>query len=189
MTAGVDLAAVLRPVRQGNAFEETVERLLTVIKLGMIPAGDRFPPERELAAQLGISRLTLREALAELQKAGYVSVRRGRLGGTFVTYTPPAPGREQVRRLAREDGAKLADALTFRLAVEAGAAEILAQTLGGAEPRAALGAARAGPDGGAGRAAGPGGAGVRGRPAVSEPGGGAAAGDLRGPGTRGRCRT
>jgi DNA-binding FadR family transcriptional regulator len=138
MTAGVDLAAVLRPVRQGNAFEETVERLLTVIKLGMIPAGDRFPPERELAAQLGISRLTLREALAELQKAGYVSVRRGRLGGTFVTYTPPAPGREQVRRLAREDGAKLADALTFRLAVEAGAAEILAQTLGGAEPRAAL---------------------------------------------------
>jgi DNA-binding FadR family transcriptional regulator len=137
MTAGVDLSAVLRPVRQGNAFEETVERLLTVIKLGMIPAGDRFPAERELAAQLGISRDTLREALAELQKAGYVSSRRGRLGGTFVTWTPPAPGREQVRRLAREDGEKLADALTFRLAVEAGAAEILAQALGG-EQRATL---------------------------------------------------
>src|ERR1700722_3497544 len=138
MTAGVDLSAVLRPVRQGNAFEETVERLLTVIKLGMIPAGDRFPAERELAAQLGISRLTLREALAELQKAGHVTARRGRLGGTFVTGTPPAPGREQVRRLAREDGEKLADALTFRLAVEAGAAEILAQNLGGEEQRATL---------------------------------------------------
>ena len=138
MSAGVELGAVLRPVRQGNAFEETVERLLTVIKLGMIPAGDRFPAERELAAQLGISRLTLREALAELQKAGYVSSRRGRLGGTFVTWTPPAPGREQVRRLAREDGEKLADALTFRLAVEAGAAEILAQNLGGEEQRATL---------------------------------------------------
>ena len=137
MTAGVDLSAVLRPVRQGNAFEETVERLLTVIKLGMIPAGDRFPAERELAAQLGISRLTLREALAELQKAGYVASRRGRQGGTFVTWTPPAPGREQVQRLAREDGEKLADALTFRLAVEAGAAEILAQALGG-EQRATL---------------------------------------------------
>jgi hypothetical protein len=37
---------ILQPVRQGNAFEETVERLLTVIKLGMIPDGDRFPPER-----------------------------------------------------------------------------------------------------------------------------------------------
>jgi DNA-binding FadR family transcriptional regulator len=130
VSSGVELGAVLRPVRQGNAFEETVERLLTVIKLGMIPAGERFPAERELAAQLGISRETLREALAELQKAGYVSSRRGRLGGTFVTYTPPAPGREQVRRLAREDGEKLADALTFRLAVEAGAAEILAQGQG-----------------------------------------------------------
>jgi DNA-binding FadR family transcriptional regulator len=130
MSTGVDLSAVLRPVRQGNAFEETVERLLTVIKLGMVAPGDRFPAERELAAQLGISRLTLREALAELQKAGYVSSRRGRLGGTFVTYTPPPPGPDEVRRLAREDGEKLADALTFRLAVETGAAEILAGSLG-----------------------------------------------------------
>jgi DNA-binding FadR family transcriptional regulator len=136
MSIGVDLWAVLRPVRQGNAFEETVERLLTVIKLGMIAPGDRFPAERELAAQLGISRLTLREALAELQKAGYVSARRGRLGGTFVTYTPPAPGRDEVRRLAREDGENLADALTFRLAVETGAADILAQSLGGLAPGA-----------------------------------------------------
>jgi DNA-binding FadR family transcriptional regulator len=131
MSTGVDLGALLRPVRLGNAFEETVERLLTVIKLGMIAPGDRFPAERELAARLGISRLTLREALAELQKAGYVSSRRGRLGGTFVTYTPPAPGRDEVRRLAREDGENLADALTFRLAVETGAADILAQSLGG----------------------------------------------------------
>jgi DNA-binding FadR family transcriptional regulator len=140
MGTGVDLAAVLRPVRQGNAFEETVERLLTVIKLGIIAPGDRFPAERELAARLGISRLTLREALAELQKAGYVSSRRGRLGGTFVTYTPPAPGRDEVRRLAREDGEQLADALTFRLAVETGAAGILAQSLDGEPARSALAA-------------------------------------------------
>ena len=48
--SGVDLTGVLRPVRQGNAFEETVERLLTVIKLGMVAPGERFPAERELAA-------------------------------------------------------------------------------------------------------------------------------------------
>ena len=40
---GVDLTGVLRPVREGNAFEETVERLLTVIKLGLIGPGERFP--------------------------------------------------------------------------------------------------------------------------------------------------
>ena len=124
--SGPDLTGVLRPVRQGNAFEETVERLLTVIKLGVVGPGQRFPSERDLAAQLGISRLTLREAIRELHEAGYVSSRRGRLGGTFVTYTPPAPDREEARRLAHEDGDRLADALTFRLAVEAGAAEALA---------------------------------------------------------------
>ena len=69
VSVGVDLGSLLRPVREGNAFEETVERLLTVIKLGLIGPGERLPPERELSAHLGISRLTLREAIRELQQA------------------------------------------------------------------------------------------------------------------------
>ena len=131
-SAAVDLTGVLRPVRAGNAFEETVERLLTVIKLGVVGPGGRFPPERELAAQLGISRLTLREAIRELHQAGYVESRRGRFGGTFVTYTPPAPDAGELRRMAIRDGDKLTDALTFRLAVETGAAERLATMLASA---------------------------------------------------------
>ncbi len=134
MSAGVDLSGVLRPVRQGNAFEETVERLLTVIKLGLVAPGERFPPERELAAQLGISRLTLREAISELHQAGYVESRRGRLGGTFNTYIRPAPSIGELRRLALEHGPKLTDALTFRFAVETGAADMLAQQLDPAGP-------------------------------------------------------
>jgi DNA-binding FadR family transcriptional regulator len=126
---GADLGALLGPVRQGNAFEETVERMLTVIKLGLVPPGDRFPPERELAALFGVSRLTLREAIRELQQAGYVESRRGRFGGTFVTRAPvPDPG--EVRRIALEDTGKLTDALTFRLVVETGAAEVLAASGG-----------------------------------------------------------
>src|SRR5215472_2812799 len=125
----LDLTGLLRPVREGNAFEETVERLLTVIKLGLVGPGERFPPERELAAQLGISRLTLREAISELHQAGYVESRRGRLGGTFITYTRPAPSVGDLRRLALDHGTKLTDALTFRFAVETGAADMLAQQL------------------------------------------------------------
>jgi DNA-binding FadR family transcriptional regulator len=140
VTIGIDLTSVLRPVREGNAFEETVERLLTVIKLGLVGPGERFPAERDLAARLGISRLTLREAIGELQQAGYVESRRGRFGGTFSTYTPPQPGTGDLRRLAREDGDKLADALTFRLAVESGAAAALAQQL--ADPAAGRSGAR-----------------------------------------------
>jgi DNA-binding FadR family transcriptional regulator len=135
-SSGLDLTGLLRPVREGNAFEETVERLLTVIKLGMVGRGERFPAERELAAQLGISRPTLREAIRELQQAGYVESRRGRSGGTFVTGAPPAPDQGELRRLAREEGDKLSDALTFRLAVEAGAAEALAQLMARSAGRA-----------------------------------------------------
>jgi DNA-binding FadR family transcriptional regulator len=121
-----DLSVLLGPVRASNAFEETVERLLTVIKLGQVTAGNRFPPERELAGMLGVSRLTLREAIRALQREGYVESRRGRFGGTFVIYTRPAPDPGEARRIALEDSDGLTDALTFRLVVETGAAQVLA---------------------------------------------------------------
>jgi DNA-binding FadR family transcriptional regulator len=119
---------VLGPVRAQNAFEETVERLLTVIKLGVIAPGGRFPAERELAGLLGVSRITLREAIRALQLAGYVESRRGRLGGTFVIATPPTPSPAELRRIAVEDADKINDALTYRMAVETGAAMVLAQS-------------------------------------------------------------
>ena len=86
-------------MREGNAFEETVERLLTVIKLGLVGPGERFPPERELAAQLGISRLTLREAISELQQAGYVESAGG--AGSAAPSSPtrrPPPTAGRLRR-------------------------------------------------------------------------------------------
>jgi DNA-binding FadR family transcriptional regulator len=128
LAGGEVVPPLLGPVRTGNAFEETVERLLSLIKLGVVAPGDRFPAERELAARLGISRLTLREAIRELQQAGYVESRRGRSGGTFVTYRPPVPSEAEAARLARENAARLTDALVFRMAVEAGAAETLARS-------------------------------------------------------------
>lgn len=134
MTEAIRLTGLLRPVRSGNAFEETVERLLTAIRLGVVGPGERFPAEREFAAQLGISRITLREALRELQLAGYVESRRGRLGGTFVTTELSPPGHGEARRIAREQSGRLDDALTFRLVIETGAAETLAQRVGGQLP-------------------------------------------------------
>jgi DNA-binding FadR family transcriptional regulator len=126
VTESARLASLLRPVRSGNAFEETVERLLTAIRLGVVGPGERFPAERDFAAQLGISRITLREAIRALQEAGFVESRRGRHGGTFVTGTPAVPSHGEARRIAREQADGLTDALTFRMAVETGAAAALA---------------------------------------------------------------
>ena len=115
--------ALFRPIRGGNAFEETVERLLSTLRLGVVAPGGRLPPGRQLAARLGVSRATLREALATLQTAGYLESRRGRYGGTFVVAVPPsgsglAPG--------GRSAAEIDDVLAFRQVLESGAAEAAA---------------------------------------------------------------
>ncbi|MCU1685081.1 MAG: pdhR [Amycolatopsis sp.] len=117
--------ALFRPVRAGNAFEETVERLLQSIRLGVVGAGDRLPPERELSERLGVSRVTLREAIRALSDAGYVESRRGRYGGTFVNENLPAPP-EHAGDGRKMDAAALEDALSLRYVLETGAAEMAA---------------------------------------------------------------
>ncbi|NDL58499.1 FadR/GntR family transcriptional regulator [Phytoactinopolyspora mesophila] len=119
--------ALFRPVRAGNAFEETVERLLQTVRLGVVAPGDRLPTERELAAKFNVSRVTLREAIRALQQAGYVESRRGRYGGTFVAESLPRPDRRSLKRLAQQMGSGLDDALTLRDVLETGAAEAAAK--------------------------------------------------------------
>ena len=82
---------VFAPVHSQTAFEETLERLGTAIKLGLLEPGARLPPERDLCTQLGISRSTLRQALTALVQSGHLHAVRGRRGGTFVAdQLPPA---------------------------------------------------------------------------------------------------
>ncbi|MFC4327146.1 FadR/GntR family transcriptional regulator [Streptomyces andamanensis] len=125
--AGGDrLTALLRPVRAGNGFEEALEQILLVVRLGLVPTGERLPAERELAARLGISRVTLREVLKVLHEQGLVEARRGRYGGTFVrprADTGTHAGDELRRRVAAVD---LEDVLRFREVLETGAAGLCA---------------------------------------------------------------
>jgi len=118
--------AAFRPVKEGNTFEQTVERLAQAIKLGVVAQGDRLPAERELAERLNVSRVTLREAIKALQQAGYVESRRGRAGGTFVLYDTSHRKAGNAKRVARSMGDALHDALDFRRVVEPGAAELAA---------------------------------------------------------------
>jgi len=115
-------ASPLRPA-YASAFEKTVEQILDVIKSGAVPRGQRLPPERELAVQLNVSRVTLREAIRALAEAGYVEARRGRAGGTFVTYQAGLSGRAKP---PRADVSHLEDLLAFRRIVEVGAATLTA---------------------------------------------------------------
>ncbi|MCW3040163.1 MAG: FadR family transcriptional regulator [Solirubrobacterales bacterium] len=99
-TTPLSLESVFAPVRSQTAFEETVDRLGTAIKLGLLPAGERLPAERELCQRLGIARSTLRQALIALGQSGYLHAVRGRGGGTFVVETPPRADRPDALTLA-----------------------------------------------------------------------------------------
>ncbi|MEU8457952.1 FCD domain-containing protein [Streptomyces griseoaurantiacus] len=150
------LAPVLRPVRTGNGFEEALEQILRVLRLGLVPAGERLPAERELAGRLGVSRVTLREVLRVLHEEGLVASRRGRYGGTFVLPraeaggTRGAGGAAELRR--RTASVDLEDVLRFREVLEVGAAGLCAAQgldgAGAARLRAALAGTRDTPPGG-----------------------------------------
>jgi GntR family transcriptional regulator, transcriptional repressor for pyruvate dehydrogenase complex len=113
---------VFAPVHSQTAFEETLERLGTAIKLGLLEPGERLPAERELCGQLGISRSTLRQALTALVQSRMLVAYRGRGGGTFVAESPPLnvdtepPGDPWMRAV-----------LDYRVAIETGAATLAAE--------------------------------------------------------------
>jgi GntR family transcriptional regulator len=73
------------PRSEGGRVEDAKRHLLELISIGTLRPGDRLGTERELAAQLSVSRSTLRQALAGLAQAGAVRRVPGRAGGTFVT--------------------------------------------------------------------------------------------------------
>jgi GntR family transcriptional regulator, transcriptional repressor for pyruvate dehydrogenase complex len=75
---------VFRPVATRRTFEEAVEQIAETIRAGSFRVGDRLPSERDLSAQMEISRPTLREAIKVLSDAGVVSVRPGPRGGMYV---------------------------------------------------------------------------------------------------------
>ncbi|MGH1563914.1 FadR/GntR family transcriptional regulator [Mumia sp. DW29H23] len=123
--------ALLRPVRTGNAFEDTVSRLLQTVRLGVVPPGGSLPAERELALRLGVSRDTVREAIRTLTDAGFLVRRRGRYGGTFVVDELPPTTHHGAAGATEID---LDDVLRLREVLEVGAVRLAAgRTLSAAD--------------------------------------------------------
>lgn len=79
------VGAVLSPLAgSGPRTDAVVARISAAIGLGVISDGEQLPSEIDLATQLGVSTVTLREALAILREQGLVVTKRGRGGGSFV---------------------------------------------------------------------------------------------------------
>ncbi|MGV9248382.1 FadR/GntR family transcriptional regulator [Streptomyces sp. NPDC003710] len=119
--------AVFSPVDTRARVETVVRRLGDAIELGLLADGEQLPGESELAGQLGVSTVTLREALMALRQQGLVTTRRGRGGGSFVSL-PEEPAEERIRqRLAGWSTEELRDLGDHWAAVSGAAARLAAQ--------------------------------------------------------------
>ncbi len=80
----VPASFTVEPIRASRTFEAAIEHLTEAIERAGLRSGDRLPNEGALAAELGISKPTLRQALRVLELSGLIEVRRGKAGGVFV---------------------------------------------------------------------------------------------------------
>src|SRR5215471_21651263 len=116
-----------RVVRAGEgSAEQVVAYVRDLIERKRLRPGDRLPPERDLAAQIGVSRPTLRMGLHALAAMGCVQSRHG--SGTFIPEGPPALGSEPLSLLAALHDFTHAQMYEARRILEVGAAGLAAES-------------------------------------------------------------
>ncbi|MEV0663751.1 FadR/GntR family transcriptional regulator [Actinomadura luteofluorescens] len=120
----VGLSTLFQPLQMLSAGELIADRLVTAIALGGFVPGQRLPSERDLAAMLEVSRSSVREAIQRLAAEGYVTVRRGRGGGVFVTTSWGPGSAEKIRRTLLPTWKSMEQVLDCRACVE----EMIANT-------------------------------------------------------------
>ena len=103
-------------------YEQVAEQITTWISDNGLAAGDRLPPERELASRLGVSRATLSQALVALEVIGVVAVRHG--DGTVLT---GSPGQTRIVDAIRAHADRLPEIIETRDALETKIAALAAE--------------------------------------------------------------
>lgn len=83
------MSASVQRVRRSRLSDQAAAELKRLVATGAYPGGSRLPSEAELAGQLGVTRLTVREALSQLEAAGFTQTRHG--SGTYVVDTTEIP--------------------------------------------------------------------------------------------------
>ena len=109
----------------GAAAELVVGHVRGQIERAELKPGDRLPPERELAVQIGVSRPSVRAGLRSLAAMGIVQTRHG--AGTFITDGPPKLGSGPLSFLAALHGFTRDEMFEARRALEVGVAGLAAE--------------------------------------------------------------
>jgi len=119
-------SVVFAPLDGTGRAELVEQRLTDAIVSGVLRDGERLPSESELSRSLGVALVTTREALEGMRDRGLVRTRRGRDGGSFVTYDRDAAARLLETRVRGHSRIELRDLALHVSAIAGTAAEIAA---------------------------------------------------------------
>jgi GntR family transcriptional repressor for pyruvate dehydrogenase complex len=117
---GVAADSIFAPVSVARASSAIAEQIRAAILGGRVKAGDRLSPERELAEQFGVSRVTVRDALRSLEAMGLIEVKVGARGGAFVTAPTGSKVAQTMSDMMLMSVASPEDIVEARLIVELG---------------------------------------------------------------------
>jgi DNA-binding FadR family transcriptional regulator len=121
-TSKVDGVAdpIFAPVAVARASSAISDQIRNAIVTGRLKAGDRLSPERELAEQFGVSRVTVRDALRTLEAMGLIEVKVGARGGAFVTAPTGSKVAQTMSDMMMMSATTPEDIVEARLMVELG---------------------------------------------------------------------
>jgi DNA-binding FadR family transcriptional regulator len=119
-------SVVFAPLDGTGRAELVEQRLTDAIVSGVLRDGERLPSESELSRSLGVALVTAREALEGMRDRGLVRTRRGRDGGSYVTYDREAAARMLESRVRGHSRIELRDLALHVSAIAGTAAEIAA---------------------------------------------------------------
>ncbi|MCA1323147.1 FadR/GntR family transcriptional regulator [Herbaspirillum sp. alder98] len=112
------------PIVQKSISEQVAQRLLTMIRSGLLKPDQQLPPERELAAMLGVGRPAVREAIRGLALLGLLRIRQGE--GTFVSSLETRELLEPLEMIIDLNPGTLEALFDARLIIETGVAALAA---------------------------------------------------------------
>ena len=115
-----DVGGLFSPVTVARASSSIADQIRTAIVTGQLKEGSRLPPERELAEQFGVSRVTVRDALRALEAMGLIEVRVGARGGAFVTVPSGSVVGQTMSDMMMMQAISPEDVVEARLIVELG---------------------------------------------------------------------
>lgn len=109
---------MFKSARPEKISVDIIKQIHKAIFDGKLRPGDRLPPERELIEKFNVSKATIREALRSLEMLGFLEIRKGQLGGAFITEVDSEKANEGLRNFIYFKGITLKELNEVRLAIE-----------------------------------------------------------------------